>query len=51
MEKDQINSPNDIKYSIWETRTDKIKPVAKKGITNSVEKSDMDLKRTENGVS
>lgn len=51
MEKEQINSPNDIKYSIWETRTDKIKPEAKEGMTNAVEKSDLDLKRTENGIS
>ena len=41
---ENTDTPNTIKYSIWNTRTDEHRPVIKDKFTKSVDNSILDLK-------
>jgi hypothetical protein len=42
---ENIDSPNAIKYSIWNTRTDEHRPVIKDKFTKSIDKPPLDSKQ------
>jgi hypothetical protein len=48
MPNENIDSPNTIKYSIWNTRTDEHRPVIKDTLAESIDKPILESKTTDN---